>query len=140
MDVEIIVLRNDIGNLSKECIERKTYYYVTPVREVLIKKEGKGNALNIGIKLSNGELICVLDAYCILDDKALKIASEHFKDYQVAAVGGSLKVMKESGMLLERIQSYEYISTFRVTRSILAGINGQCLISGVFGITMAVVD
>lgn len=87
LDVEIIVLRNDIENLSKEYIERKTYYYVTPVREVLIKKEGKGNALNIGIKLSNGELICVLDADCILDDKALKTASKHFKDYQVAQVG-----------------------------------------------------
>ena len=70
----------------------------------------------------------------MLDNKALKIAVEYFKDYGVAAVGGSLKVMKESGKLLEKLQSYEYISTFQVIRRIFASINGQCLISGAFGL------
>lgn len=111
LDVEIIILRNGIGNLCKEYIGRIVYYDSTPIREVLIKKEGNGNALNIDIKLSSGELICVLDTDYLLDDNAFKIAVEHFKDYKVVTVGGSLKVMNESGKLLERIQGYEYITT-----------------------------
>lgn len=134
LDVEIIIIRNDIGNLRKEYIERIVYYGSVPVREVLIKKEGKGNSLNVGIRISNDELICVLDADYLLDDNAFKIAVEHFKDYKVVTVGGSLKVMNESGKLLERLQRYENISTFQVTRRILASINGQCLISGAFGL------
>lgn len=59
----------------------------------------------------------------MFDNKTLKIAVEYFKDYGVAAVGGSLKVMKESGKLLEKLQSYEYISTFQVIRRIFASIN-----------------
>lgn len=131
---EIIILRNDTKQLpeSIEFIERSDT--VHPFREVFIQKRGKGNALNIGISLSKCELICVLDADCILDDNALMNIVKHFSNEIVVAAGGRLAVMKRSENLLVRIQDYEYIRTFQITRNVFATLNAQCLISGAFGI------
>lgn len=131
---EIIILRNNIKQLPEgiEFIERSDT--VHRFREVFIRKRGKGNALNIGISLAVGELICVLDADCMLDDNALKNIVGHFKDESVVAAGGRLAVMKRSENLLARIQDYEYIRTFQITREFFALLNAKCLISGAFGV------
>lgn len=131
---EIIILRNDIKQLSGdiEFIERNNTDY--PYREVFIRKRGKGNALNIGISLSKYELICVLDADCMLDDDALMNIVRHFDDENVMAAGGRLAVMKRSRKLIVKVQSYEYLRTFQVTRNFFATLNAQCLISGAFGV------
>lgn len=131
---EIIILRNDIKELPEGIEFDERSDTVHPFREVLIRKRGKGNALNIGISLSKCELICVLDSDCMLDDNALMNIVRHFKDENVVAAGGRLAVMKRSEKLLVRIQDYEYIRTFEVTRNVFAALNAQCLISGAFGV------
>lgn len=125
---EIIILRNDIKQLpeSVEFIERSDT--VQPFREVFIQKRVKGNALNIGISLAAGELICVLD------DNALINIVKHFDDENVVAVGGRLSVIQRNRKLIVKAQNYEYIRTFQITRNVFASLNAQCLISGAFGV------
>ena len=135
---EVLILRNGIQTLPQG-IEEEERDYVYPgtkymVREVFIRKKGKGEALNTGIRLARSNLISVLDADCILDDNALSIASMHFVDKRVVAVGGRLVVTPEDGSFLETVQDCEYMKTFQLTRRLFALLNAQCLVSGAFGV------
>ena len=112
--------------------ERDCFYPGTQrvIRELFIRKKGKGNALNEGIRRAKNNLICVLDADCILKENALSQAARHFENNEVAAVGGRLLVANEDGSLLERAQCSEYINAKRIFDLL----NVQCLISGAFGV------
>ena len=104
------------------------------LREIFIREKGKGNALNEGIRRAKNDLICVLDADCILKENALSQAVRHFENEAVVAVGGRLVVINENSSALERIQCCEYMNTFQIARRIFAKLNAQCLISGAFGV------
>ena len=90
--------------------------------------------MNEGISRAKNELICVLDADCILQEDALAQAMRHFQYDEVVAVGGRLLVKNEDGSPLEAIQFCEYMKTFQLARRIFAKLNAQCLISGAFGV------
>lgn len=104
------------------------------IRALFIRKLGKGNALNECICHTKSDLICVLDADCILHKNALANAVRHFSNADVAAVGGRLLVRTDYSSMLETIQFCEYMKTFHLTRMIFAVLNAQCLISGAFGV------
>lgn len=129
--LEILILRNNITTLPEgnEVMEFRINFFI---RELLIRE--KGNALNQGIKYALGELIIVLDADCVLQKDALKTAIKHFEDKEVIAVGGLLQVQKEDDSFIEIIQTFEYMRTFIISRRVFNYLNGQCLISGAFGV------
>ena len=133
---EILILRNDIQDLPQDTdmAEKDVFYQNSDylLREIFIR--GKGNALNEGICLARNDLVCVLDADCILQKDALSNAVKHFQNDEVAAVGGRLLVKREDSSLLEAIQFCEYMRTFQLSRRIFARLNAQCLISGAFGV------
>lgn len=52
------------------------------------------------------DLICVLDADCILKEDALSHAVSHFENDEVVAVGGRLLVKQEDYSVLERMDEY----------------------------------
>lgn len=135
---EILILRNDIQSLPQgtNVAEKDVFYQDTDylLREIFIQKKGKSNALNEGIRRAKNDLICVLDADCILKENALSQAVRHFENDEVVAVGGRLLVANEDGSLLERAQCCEYMKTFEIARRIFAKLNAQCLISGAFGV------
>ena len=131
-----MILRNDIQDLPQgtDVAEKDVFYQDYLLREIFIREKGKGNALNEGICRAKNELICVLDADCILQEDALSQAVKHFQNDEVAAVGGRLLVKREDSSLLEAIQFCEYMKTFQLARRIFARLNAQCLISGAFGV------
>lgn len=131
-----MILRNDIQDLPQgtDVAEKDVFYQDYLLREIFIRKKGKGNALNEGIRLARNDLVCVLDADCILQEDALSQAVKHFQNDEVAAVGGRLLVKREASSLLEVIQFCEYMKTFQLSRRIFARLNAQCLISEAFGI------
>ena len=135
---EILILRNDIQDLPQgtDASERDVFYQNSGylLREIFIREKGKGNALNEGICLARNDLVCVLDADCILQEDAFSNAVKHFQNDEVAAVGGRLLVKREDSSLLEAIQFCEYMRTFQLSRRIFAKLNAQCLISGAFGV------
>ena len=77
--------------------------FVFLLREIYIRKKGKGSALNEGIRRARNDLVCVLDADCILQEDALSKAVKHFRNYEVVAVGGRLLVKREDSSQLEAI-------------------------------------
>ena len=135
---ELLILRNDIQDLPQgtDVAEKDVFYQdsVFLLREIYIRKKGKGNALNEGIRHARNDLICVLDADCVLQKDALSKAVKHFQNDEVAAVGGRLLVKREDSSQIEAIQFCEYMKTFQLSRRIFARLNAQCLISGAFGV------
>lgn len=117
---EIFILHNGIYNLPEgtEITKKDEFYNETDIliRELFIKKIGKGNALNEGICRTESNLMCVMDADCILHKNALERAVRHFRNEDVAAVGGRLLVRIDDSSMLETIQFYEYMKTFHLTR------------------------
>lgn len=111
---EILILRNGIQDLPRgtDVAEKDAFYQDYLLREIFIREKGKGNALNEGICRAKNNLICVLDADCILKDNALSQAVRHFDNDEVVAVGGRLLVAKEDASLLEIAQCCEYMITF----------------------------
>ena len=113
---EILILRNDIQDLPQgtDASERDVFYQNSDylLRKIFIREKGKGNALDEGICLARNDLVCVLDADCILQEDALSNAVKHFQNDEVAAVGGSLLVKREDSSLLEAIQFCEYMRIF----------------------------
>ena len=110
------------------------YYAEIPMRKLQIRSKGKGNALNVGLRYARYEFVCVLDADCILDDCAIHIAMQHFKNENVSAVGGKLKTLSEKKNLLTFYQRMEYRKTFNIWRPLVDFLNANCLISGAYGI------
>ena len=137
-ECEILILRNDIQSLSQgtDVAEKNVSYLDSDylLREIFIREKGKGNALNEGILRAKNNLVCVLDADCILKENALSQAVRHFENDEVVAIGGRLLVINENSSALERIQCCEYMKTFQIARRIFAKLNAQCLISGAFGV------
>ena len=135
---EVLILRNDISNLPEgtEVTESGGDGDAAkmPIREILIRKKGKGNALNVGIKYATGDFVCVLDADCVLEKNAFFTAMRHFEDVSVSAVGGRLKAVSEKNNLLVFLQKIEYMKTFNIWRSIFNHLGANCLISGAYGI------
>ena len=116
--------------------EKDVFYQdsVFLLREIYIREKGKGNALNEGIRHARNDLICVLDADCVLQEDALSEAVKHFRNDEVVAVGGRLLVKREDSSQLEAIQFCEYMKAFQLSRRIFVRLNAQCLISGAFGV------
>lgn len=135
---EIFILHNGIYNLPEgtKITEKDEFYNDTDIliRELFIKKIGEGNVLNEGICRTKSDLICVMDADCILHKNALALAVRYFRNEDAAAVGERLLVKTDDSSLLETIQFYEYMKTFHLTRRAFVYLNAQCLISGAFGI------
>lgn len=135
---EILILRNNISNLPEgiEVMEgdREKDARKIPIRELLIRKKGKGNALNIGIKYAVSDFVCVLDADCVLEKNAFRTAMKHFEDISVSAVGGKLKAVNEKKNILVFLQKVEYTKTFNIWRTVFNWLDANCLISGAYGI------
>lgn len=100
---------------------------------------GKADSLNAGIEKSNKELICTLDADCILHKDALSYMNSIFQDNDVIASGGVVKVLQmfklnSKAKLLVKLQTLEFLKGFYVYKASLAFNNALAIISGAFGV------
>lgn len=107
----------------------------------VIDKEnsGKADSLNAGIQKSNKELVCTLDADCILHQDALSYMNHIFQDDDVIASGGVVKVLQmfrlnKKPKLLVKFQTLEFLKGFYVYKASLAFNNALAIISGAFGV------
>lgn len=72
------------------------------------KKQGKGHALNLGIKKSKGEIIFTMDADTEVPSRSLKNMTRYFKDPEIMSVTPAIITQKPKN-LLQRIQYIEYV-------------------------------
>lgn len=120
------------------------------VRLTLIRKKngGKGDALNMGINVSQYPYFLCIDADSMLQKDSLeRIVQPAMEDDKVVAVGGLIRVAQcislEKGDVigyhlpwnfLTSMQVMEYDRSFLASRILLDGFNGNLIISGAFGL------
>lgn len=121
----------------------------TKVRLTLVRKKngGKGDALNVGINVSQYPYFVCIDADSFLQkDSIEKIVQPAMENDNVIAVGGLIRVAQCIEMdgeymnyhlpknVLTGMQVMEYDRSFLASRILLDGINGNLIISGAFGL------
>jgi cellulose synthase/poly-beta-1,6-N-acetylglucosamine synthase-like glycosyltransferase len=94
--------------------------------------EGKGHALNFGIKRSRAEIILAIDADTILDPDAAEKLVRHFSDPRVGAVAGNAKVGNRIN-LLTKWQALEYVTSQNLDRRAFALSNCITVVPGAIG-------
>lgn len=109
---------------------------------------GKADALNVGLNLATGDLVCVIDADTIVDADALQRLARPFLSQQdVIATGGTIRIANGSEIAGGRVvdpraprgfvaglQVVEYFRAFIFGRLGWNLIGGNLIISGAFGL------
>lgn len=116
---------------------------------VVVDKEngGKADALNAGINVATGELVCAIDADTLIEpDALLRVVRPLLADDGTVAAGGSIRVvngsvvragrvveMRLARRLLPGIQTVEYLRAYLVGRLGWNRLGGNLIVSGAFG-------
>lgn len=118
---------------------------------LVVDKEngGKADALNVGLNISQSDLVACIDVDCVIEQDALVKMVKPFieEETRVIATGGVVRIANsceiENGKLIKvnlpdellpRIQVIEYIRAFLMGRMAWSKLNGLLLISGAFGL------
>ena len=109
---------------------------------------GKADALNVGLNLASGELVCAIDADTLIERGALvRLMRPMLVDPEVVATGGTIRpvnaVVTRYGRIVDvnvprtwlaGIQVVEYLRAFLLGRLGLNRLGGNLIISGAFGL------
>ena len=109
---------------------------------------GKADALNVGLNLASGELVCAIDADTLIERGALvRLMRPMLIDPDVVATGGTIRpvnaVTTRHGSVVDvtvprtwlaGIQVVEYLRAFLLGRLGLNRLGGNLIISGAFGL------
>jgi cellulose synthase/poly-beta-1,6-N-acetylglucosamine synthase-like glycosyltransferase len=117
---------------------------------VVVDKEngGKADALNVGLNVASGDLVCAMDADTLIEPDALqRMVRPFLTDDTVLAVGGTIRVANSceiagARMLdvraprnpLAAFQAVEYLRAFLFGRLGWNRLGGNIIISGAFGL------
>ena len=132
--LEIIVV--DDGSADSTFKRAKRYegrHGGTVVKVVRKENGGKGTALNHGIALSTGEFVLTVDADSRLEPASLLYAVQHFKNPDVGAVAGNVKVGNRD-RLITRMQALEYIEGLNMVRRSQGYFSAVNIIPGPLGL------
>ena len=102
---EVIVIDNNSTDNTSKIAER---FVKKGVRVLFEKKQGKGNALNLGISKAKGEIIFTMDADTEVPPQSLKNMTRYFKDPEIMSVTPAIVTRKPKN-ILQRIQYIEYV-------------------------------
>lgn len=119
-------------------------------RLVVVDKDngGKADALNVGLNVASGELVCAIDADTIVAPDALQqLVAPFVSDTDVVAAGGTIRLANDSAVRGGRIrelvvprswiagvQVVEYTRAFLIGRLGWNALGGNLIISGAFGL------
>lgn len=105
------------------------------VRVQVFRKEnsGKADTLNYGIRRSRAPIVVCMDSDSRLTPDALRYAVKHFRDANVGAVAGNVKVINRHN-LWTKLQALEYIEGLNIVRKAQAFFRSVNVIPGPMGI------
>jgi cellulose synthase/poly-beta-1,6-N-acetylglucosamine synthase-like glycosyltransferase len=117
---------------------------------VVVDKEngGKADALNAGLNVATGELVCVIDADTLVEpDALLRMVRPFLADERTLAAGGTIRVVNGCDVtggrvvtpraprrFLAGMQAVEYLRAFLFGRLGWNRLGGNLIISGAFGL------
>ena len=85
------------------------------VRVIRKSNSGKASTLNYGMQIARYPFVLCMDGDSKLTDDTLRVMAPHFRDPDVAAVAGNVKVINRTG-LWARVQALEYIEGLNMAR------------------------
>lgn len=101
--------------------------------KVLHKKNGgKASALNYGLAFAKGEIIVIVDADTIIGRDSLLEIVKGFRDENVAAVAGNVRI-RNTNSWLTKCQALEYISAIQIMRRALDYFGAITIVPGALG-------
>lgn len=109
---------------------------------------GKADALNAGLDVASGELVCAMDADTVIEpDALLRMVRPFLRSDEVVATGGTIRIANGSvvkggrvldtrapSKLLPGAQAVEYTRAFLFGRLGWNRLGGNLIISGAFGL------
>jgi cellulose synthase/poly-beta-1,6-N-acetylglucosamine synthase-like glycosyltransferase len=129
---------------------RGLFYSSTYPNLVVVDKENgrKADALNAGINLANGDLVCAIDTDTLIESDALqRMVRPFLRRDDVLAVGGTIRIVNGSiirgGRVdearvptspLAALQVVEYLRAFLFGRLGWNRLGGNLIVSGAFGL------
>jgi len=105
------------------------------VKVSVFRKEnsGKAETLNYGIRRSRAPIVVCMDSDSRLSPDSLRYAIRHFKDANVGAVAGNVKVVNRHN-IWTKLQALEYIEGLNIVRKAQAFLRTVNVVPGPIGI------
>ncbi|AZV44008.1 polysaccharide deacetylase/glycosyl transferase, group 2 family protein [Peribacillus asahii] len=128
---EVLII-DDGSKDDTAAVVQKTYASHPLVRLMKKNNGGKSSAVNLGFKEAKGEIVVALDADTLIAENAISLLVNHFKNENVAAVSGNVKVGNK-GNLLTNWQHIEYVTGFNLERRAFAALNCITVVPGAIG-------
>ncbi len=126
---EIIVIDDGSTDRSRQIAEG---FADQGVKVVHRPNGGKATALNHGLMFARGEVIVVVDSDSRVCKNTLVELVKPFRDPEVAAVAGNIKVFNR-GNLLTKCQALEYIASINISRRALDIFGSVAVVPGALG-------
>lgn len=127
-----ILIVDDGSKDDTAAVVQETYATHPLVRLIKKTNGGKSSAVNLGFKEANGDIVVALDADTLIAENAISLLVNHFKDENVAAVSGNVKVGNKVN-LLTNWQHIEYVTGFNLERRAFAALNCITVVPGAIG-------
>jgi len=126
------------SHTHRAALEMMDQVMSVPNRELLVlpkwQRGGRVSSLNAGLSVARGEVVMALDGDTSFDNDMVSKAVRHFRDPNVAAVAGCLRVRNWRSSLAAALQGLEYMLAIGVSKTGLSQFNAVNNISGAFGI------
>ncbi|MBL8188769.1 MAG: glycosyltransferase [Acidobacteria bacterium] len=128
---EIIVVDDGSSDNTSEVV-REQFAAESRVRLFTEANGGKAEALNLGLRHAQGEIIVALDADTIFPPHTIGVLARRFEDPRVGAIAGNAKVGNRIN-LVTRWQALEYITAQNLDRRAFASLNCITVVPGAVG-------
>jgi len=126
---EVIVIDDGSTDMTYSIAQE---YIKEGVKVIHRPNGGKAVAINHGFRFAQGEIIIILDADSLVGRNTLVELVQPFKDPEVAAVAGNIKVLNRMNWLT-RCQALEYIASINIYRRALDVFGSVTVIPGALG-------
>ncbi len=95
---------------------------------------GKASAANMGLQFAEGEFVVHVDADSYLRENAIEeILLPFYRDENVGAVSGDIRVANRWVSFPTILQTYEYLKSITLGRTVMSEINILGIVAGAFG-------
>lgn len=130
---EIVVLSDGSTDLMAERITNLTRCGLINAAHATELRSGKAAGLNLGARMSRGDVIVFVDCDCSFDRHALRNILRPLSDPAVGAVAGSVLVRNSQASLLTEFQAIEYLITISLGRQAMDRLGLVSCVSGALG-------
>jgi cellulose synthase/poly-beta-1,6-N-acetylglucosamine synthase-like glycosyltransferase len=128
-DKEIIVIDDGSADRTYQIAQS---YSADGVKVIQRPNGGKSVALNHGMRFARGEIVVIVDADSMVGKNTFLELVQPFKDPEVAAVAGNIKVLNRENWIT-RCQALEYIASINIYRRALDIFGSVTVVPGALG-------